>query len=82
MARKHEMVSAKASIPEWMLVGDDADVVDEGTADRGGVMGGRDVDVLNYHDNTEWKEKQKSFLRVCGSERVVFLFHLVYESSL
>ena len=81
MAREHEMVSTKASIPEGVVMGYEVDVVNDRILNGMYFMGVRHIQVLNHHHYTEWKKVEEGFLRVCRSVKAS-LFHFMDESSL
>lgn len=74
------MIGTEASVPKRMLVGDDVDVVADGTANRFHAVGIWHVKILNHHHHAKWQEKHKGLIGVPGSVLVVLL-HLVDEPS-
>ena len=81
MARDHEMISTKASIPEGVVVGYEVDVVNDCLLNGMYFMGVRHIQVLNHHHHAEWKKVEEGLVRVCGSINAS-LFHFMDESSL
>lgn len=81
MAREHDMVGTKASIPEGSCTGNKVDVVGEGISDRTHVMGISHEDVPNHLHHAKWQEIYVSLVGVSGSV-ILVQFHRVNEASL
>lgn len=81
MAGEHDMVRTKASIPVGMFTGNDIDVVYNSPSNGIGVKGFRIVEIMNQHDNTEWKEINQCLIGVLGSIKFA-LFQFMNEPSL
>lgn len=79
MAREHEMISTKASIPERMLVGNDVNIIHNSTSNCMNLMGTWHVQVLHHPHHTKWKKINQSLIRVSGPKEVA-PFHLMNES--
>ena len=81
MAGEHEMVGTKASIPVRMFTGNDIDVVYNSPSNGISVQGFGLIEVMNQHDDTEWKEINQSLIGVFRSIKFA-LFHFMNEPSL
>jgi hypothetical protein len=73
VARKHEMISSKASIPIGVLSLNDTDIIYDSVSNRTKIMGVTNIDKSDKHCHAEGKEEDVCFLRIPGSELVVHL---------
>ena len=64
MAREHEMISPKASIPERMSAGDGIDVIDHNTSNGTKVIWVGLVEVVNHGDHTKWEEEDEGIFGI------------------
>lgn len=85
MARKHEMVSSKASVPKGVSSSNDIDIIRDSFLDGAKIMRVTYIDELDHHGYTKRKEEYMCLLGISSSELVIHLngmdeipFHGVY----
>jgi len=82
MAREHDMIGTKASIPKGMCIGNDVDVVGDSISDEIHIIGIEEEEVLHHLHHTKWKEINVRLTRVSASIHISGGLNLMNETSL
>lgn len=82
MAREHEMVCTKSSIPEGMFMRNEVNVIHDSRSYGTCVVGTKLVEVLNHSDHAEGKEVKECPLGVSGPKHLIPFLHLMNKPSL
>ena len=83
MAREHEMVGTKRTIPKGMFTSNEVKVINGGTS-HGiyAVPGVRHVQILNHSCHAKGQEVKECPIGVSCPELIIPLLHLIYKISL
>lgn len=80
MARDHKMVSSCASVPIWVFIRNDPEIIIENTNQAiAMIVGDRAVDILHNVCDTNRYEECVCLIRMTGHEWAQSALHLIYE---